>query len=259
MDLNADLGEGFGPWQLADDEALLNVVTSANVACGFHAGDPAIMRRVCAAAAERGVTIGAQVSYRDLTGFGRRFMDVAPADLAADVLYQLGALEAFARAAGTSVGYVKPHGALYNAIVTHAEQAEAVVEGIAAYSKLPVLGLPGSALLAAAEAAGLPTVVEAFGDRGYTPAGRLVPRSQPGALLTDTAAVVDRALRLAVHGEIVAVDGTVLTVSAGSLCLHSDTPGAVGHAVAVRAALAGAGVTLAPFVVSGPSSGRMSG
>jgi UPF0271 protein len=257
MDLNADLGEGFGIWTLGDDEALLDVVTSANVACGFHAGDPSIMRRVCATAAERGVSIGAQVSYRDLAGFGRRFLDVAPGELAADVLYQIGALDACARAAGSAVSYVKPHGALYNAVVTHAEQAAAVVDGVRAFGELPVLGLPGSALLDAATAAGLPTVAEAFADRGYTPEGRLVPRGRPDALLADTAAVVDRAVRLALHGEIVAVDGTVLPTSAASLCLHGDTPGAVGHAVAVRAALSGVGVELAPFAEPAPPSGTM--
>jgi 5-oxoprolinase (ATP-hydrolysing) subunit A len=257
MDLNADLGEGFGVWRLGDDDALLDVVTSANVACGFHAGDPLIMRRVCGAAAERGVRIGAQVSYRDLPGFGRRFLDVAPDELAADVLYQLGALDACARAAGTAVCYVKPHGALYTAVVTHATQAAAVIEGIRAYGILPVLGLPGSALLDAAAAAGLPAVIEAFVDRGYTPEGRLVPRGRPDALLTDTAAVVDRALRLALHGEIVAVDGTALPTPAQSLCLHGDTPGAVGHAVAVRAALTGMGVELAPFADVPLRSGTM--
>jgi 5-oxoprolinase (ATP-hydrolysing) subunit A len=257
MDLNADLGEGFGVWRLGDDDALLDVVTSANVACGFHAGDPSIMRRVCRAAAERGVSIGAQVSYRDLAGFGRRFLDVAPDELAADVLYQLGALDACARAAGTAVRYVKPHGALYNTVVTHAAQAAAVIEGVRAYGVLPVLGLPGSALLDAAATAGLPTVIEAFADRGYTPQGRLVPRGQPDALLTDTAAVVDRALRLALHGEIVAVDGTVLPTPARSLCLHGDTPGAVGHAVAARGALTGVGVELAPFADVPARSGTM--
>jgi len=257
MDLNADLGEGFGNWRLGDDDALLGVVTSANVACGFHAGDPSIMRRVCAAAAEHGVAIGAQVSYRDLAGFGRRFIDVDPEELAADVLYQIGALEACARAAGTAVSYVKPHGALYNAVVTHVEQADAVVEAVRAYGVLPVLGLPGSVLLQAAHEAGLPAVTEAFADRGYTADGRLVPRRQPGALLTGTAAVVDRALRLALHGEIVAVDGTVLRTSARSLCLHGDTPGAVDNAVAVRAALTGAGVELTPFADVPPRSGTM--
>ncbi|TDP97385.1 LamB/YcsF family protein [Labedaea rhizosphaerae] len=247
IDLNSDLGEGFGVWRLGDDDALLDVVTSANVACGFHAGDASTMRAVCAAAAERGVAIGAQVSYRDLAGFGRRFIDVDPVQLADEVLYQIGALQAFARAAGTDVVYVKPHGALYNAAVHHERQAGAVVDGVRAFGALPVLGLPGSALLRAAERAGLPAVPEAFADRGYTPEGTLVPRGAEGALLTDTAAVVERATRLARDGEIVAVDGTVLRSRARSLCLHGDTPGAVGHARAVRAALDGAGVPIVAF------------
>ena len=247
IDLNSDLGEGFGVWRLGDDDALLDVVTSANVACGFHAGDPSTMRRVCVAATERGVSVGAQVSYRDLAGFGRRFIDVDPVELADEVLYQVGALDACARAAGTVVAYVKPHGALYNAAVHHEAQARAVVDGVKAFADLPVLGLPGSRLLAAAEAAGLRAVTEAFADRGYTPEGTLVSRREPNALLTDTAAVVDRALRLAEHGEVVAVDGTVLKIGAESLCLHGDTPGAVAHARAVRAALASAGVDPVAF------------
>ncbi|MCS7482599.1 LamB/YcsF family protein [Umezawaea endophytica] len=247
IDLNSDLGEGFGVWRLGDDDALLDVVTSANVACGFHAGDPSTMRRVCAAAAERGVSVGAQVSYRDLAGFGRRFIDVDPAELADEVLYQVGALDACARAAGTAVAYVKPHGALYNAAVHHEAQARAVVDGVRAFGALPVLGLPGSRLLAEAEAAGLPAVTEAFADRGYTPEGALVSRRESNALLTDTPAIVDRALRLAERGEIVAVDGTVLNTGAASLCLHGDTPGAVAHARAVRDALTSAGVHLVAF------------
>lgn len=247
IDLNSDLGEGFGVWRLGDDTALLDVVTSANVACGFHAGDPSTMRRVCREAAERGVAVGAQVSYRDLAGFGRRFIDVDPLELADEVLYQVGALDACARAAGTAVTYVKPHGALYNAAVHHEAQARAVVDGVRAFGGLPVLGLPGSRLLAAAEAAGLRAVPEAFADRGYTPEGTLVPRKDPGALLTDTAAVVDRALRLAEAGELVAVDGTVLKTDAASLCLHGDTPGAVEHARAVRDSLTSAGVDLVAF------------
>ena len=172
IDLNADLGEGFGAWTLGDDDALLEVITSANVACGFHAGDPTVLRRTCERAAERGVVIGAQVGYRDLAGFGRRFVDMDPDELTNDVLYQLGALEAFARVAGTQVRYVKPHGALYNAIVHHEAQAEAVVEAVRRYDPtLPVLGLPGSVWLAAAEGAGLTPVPEAFADRAYTPQG----------------------------------------------------------------------------------------
>ncbi|OLR91542.1 LamB/YcsF family protein [Actinokineospora bangkokensis] len=244
LDLNADLGEGFGAWRLTDDEALLEVVTSANVACGFHAGDATTMRAVCATAARRGVVVGAQVSYRDLAGFGRRFIDVDPAQLADEVLYQIGALEACARAAGTRVGYVKPHGALYNATAHHRAQARAVVEGVRAFADLPVLGLPGSELLAAAGDAG---VAEAFADRGYTPGGTLVPRREPGALLAGVDAVVARALRLAERGEIEAVDGTVLRTGARSLCLHGDTPGAVDNARAVRAALTGVGVAIGAF------------
>jgi UPF0271 protein len=248
IDLNADLGEGFGIWRLGDDEALLGVVTSANVACGFHAGDPVTMRRVCSGAAVAGVAVGAQVSYRDLAGFGRRFIDVPAADLTADVLYQLAALDGIARTAGTRVGYLKPHGALYNAVVGHEQQARAVVDAVLAYDpSLPVLGLPGSALLRLAADAGLPTVGEGFADRGYTPAGTLVPRSEPGALVHDEAAVTERAVRMATEGVVVAVDGTRLDVPVRSVCLHGDTPGAVRLARAVRSALEGAGVRLAAF------------
>ena len=236
MDLNSDLGEGFGIWQLGDDTALLGVISSANVACGFHAGDPSTMRRVCEEAARNGVRIGAQVSYRDLAGFGRRFIDADPVELADEVLYQIGALDACARAAGTEVVYVKPHGALYNATVHHEKQAEAVVNGTKAFKDLPILGLPGSELLKKAERAGLRPVQEAFADRGYTPEGTLVPRSQPNALLTDTAQIIERATRLQ-NGEIVAVDGSVIKTRAESLCVHGDTPGAVEHARAVREAL----------------------
>jgi UPF0271 protein len=249
MDLNSDLGEGFGIWRLGDDEALLGVVTSANVACGFHAGDPSTMRRVCGQAAAAGVAVGAQVSYRDLAGFGRRFIDADPSELADEVLYQVGALDACARAAGTAVEYVKPHGALYNATVHHDRQARAVVEGVRAFGDLPVLGLPGSRLLHHAERAGLRPVREAFADRAYTPEATLVPRTRPDAVLTGTDAVVAQVLRLAERGELVAVDGTVLTAEVDSICLHGDTPGAVAHAKAVRAALEDAGVPVARFVV----------
>jgi 5-oxoprolinase (ATP-hydrolysing) subunit A len=242
MDLNSDLGEGFGIWKLGDDTALLGVISSANVACGFHAGDPSTMRKVCEEAAENGVRIGAQVSYRDLAGFGRRFIDADPVELADEVLYQIGALDACARAAGTEVAYVKPHGALYNATVHHEKQAEAVVNGTKAFKDLPILGLPGSQLLAFAERAGLRPVQEAFADRGYTPEGTLVPRNRPDALLTDTAQILERATRL-LDGELVAVDGTVLKTQAESLCVHGDTPGAVAHARAVREALG----VVAPF------------
>ena len=181
MDLNADLGEGFGAWPLGDDDGLLDIVTSANVACGFHAGDPVTMQRVCAWAATRGVTIGAQVGYHDLVGFGRRRMEITPADLLADVLYQLGALDAFARAAGTTVRYVKPHGALYNTAADDEVQAGAIARAVAAFDpSLPLLGLPDSALAAAARGAGVPFVAEGFADRAYRADGRLVGRDLAG-------------------------------------------------------------------------------
>jgi UPF0271 protein len=249
VDLNADLGEGFGVWRLGDDDALLDVVTSANVACGFHAGDPSTMRRVCTRAAEAGVTVGAQVSYRDLAGFGRRFLDVDPAELADEVLYQLAALDGIARASGTDVGYLKPHGALYNAAVHHEGQAQAVVDAVVAHDPtLPVLGLPGSALLRLADAAGLTTVAEGFADRGYTPQGTLVPRREAGALVEDPGEVAARAVRMAVEGVVVAVDGTAVELQVRSLCVHGDTPGAVYLAREIRRTLEDAGVTLAPFV-----------
>jgi UPF0271 protein len=248
MDLNSDLGEGFGQWQLGDDDALLGIVTSANVACGFHAGDPSIMRRVCVRAAETGVAVGAQVSYRDLAGFGRRFVDVEPAELTADVLYQLGALEAFARVAGTRVRYVKPHGALYNTIVSHQEQAAAVVQAVVEYDRdLPVLGLPGSAWLGLADEAGLTTVAEAFADREYTPEGTLVSRRRPGAVLHDADEIARRCVAMATGEPVTDVEGGLLRLAPESICVHGDTPGAVAIAGRVREALAAAGIDLAPF------------
>jgi UPF0271 protein len=249
VDLNADLGEGFGRWTLGDDDGLLEVITSANVACGFHAGDPAIMERVCRNAAERGVTIGAQVGYRDLAGFGRRFLDVGPDDLRAEVLYQIGALQAFAGAAGTRVAYIKPHGALYNAVFSFELQAEAVVAAVTAYdSDLVVLGQPGSKLLELASAAGLPVVAEAFADRAYRPDGTLVDRREPGAVLDDEDEVSGRAVALAITGRVFAADGTPVSVDPGSICVHGDTAGAVRLVRAVRTALEQADIDVAPFV-----------
>ncbi|MDQ1072220.1 LamB/YcsF family protein [Streptomyces canus] len=249
IDLNADLGEGFGRWRLTDDEQLLSVVTSANVACGFHAGDASTMRRVCELAAARGVRIGAQVSYRDLAGFGRRAMDVPSAELTAEVAYQIGALEVFARAAGTRVSYVKPHGALYNRVVHDEEQAAAVVDGVLlADATLPVLGLPGSRLLEAAGRAGLEGVMEAFADRAYTEEGTLVPRGQEGAVITDPEAVVTRSVGLARDRVVTTRSGGRIEVEARSLCLHGDTPGAVELARRVRQRLETSGVRVEAFV-----------
>jgi UPF0271 protein len=248
MDLNADLGEGFGVWRLGDDDGLLDVITSANVACGFHAGDPGTMRRVCARAAAKGVAVGAQVSYRDLAGFGRRRIEYEPDELRDELLYQLAALDGIARVAGTRVAYVKPHGALYNSVVWDTGQAQAVVAAVAEYSPaLAVLCLPGSALLRAASNAGLWAVAEGFADRGYRDDGTLVPRSEPGAVMTDPDQVVAQALRLGMAGHVLAVGGTVVATPVQSICVHGDTPGAVTLARRVRAALIEAGVALAPF------------
>lgn len=248
VDLNSDLGEGFGQWQLDDTDALLEVVTSANVACGYHAGDATTMRRVTERCVERGVVIGAQVGYRDLPGFGRRFIDVEPHELTQDVVYQLGALEAFARIAGDRVRYVKPHGALYNAVVTHEEQAAAVVAAVVDVDpSLPVLGLPGSAFLRLAAEAGLRTVDEAFADRAYTPDGALVPRRLPGAVLHDADLVAARCVAMATGGPVPDVEGGPLRLAPASICVHGDTPGAVDIARKVRAGLTAAGVELAPF------------
>ena len=250
IDLNADLGESFGQWRLGDDAGMLALVTSANIACGFHAGDPRTLLDTCEGAVRHGVSIGAQVGYHDLAGFGRRFIDVAPDDLLADVLYQLAALDGLARTCGGLVSYLKPHGALYNTVVHHEEQADAVVRAVVRYSgdtPLPVLGLPGSMFLARAEEAGLPVVREAFADRAYTPTGTLVSRREPDAVLHDPQQIAARVLRLVTTGELVAVDGSTLAVQADSICLHGDTPGAVEMARQVRAALDDAGVAVRAF------------
>ncbi len=248
VDLNSDLGEGFGQWTLGDDDALLGIVTSANVACGFHASDASIMRRVCDRAVERGVVIGAQVGYRDLPGFGRRFIDIEPDALTQDVIYQIGALDGLARVAGSRVSYVKPHGALYNAIVHHDEQAAAVVRALVDYDPtLPVLGLPGSVWLRRAEEAGLSVVPEAFADRAYTPEATLVSRRLPGAVLDDVDEIARRCVAIATGEPITDIEGGSLTVNAGSICVHGDTTGAVDIARSVRKALATAGVSVAPF------------
>ena len=244
IDLNADLGE-----QVGDDDALLEIVTSANLAAGFHAGTPATMRHVCRVAVKRGVRIGAQVSYRDREGFGRRVIDVHPDELTADVIYQLGALDAVARSCGTRVSYVRPHGALYNVVVRHELQAAAVVAAVRAYDeRLPLLALSGSRVLEVADAAGLTGVPEAFADRAYTAAGALVPRDRASAVLVDPGLVEEQTLRIARSGEVVAIDGTVVAVNVRSICLHGDTPDAVSLARRVRSALTQAGIALAPFV-----------
>lgn len=249
IDLNADLGESFGVWRLGDDNAMLDVVTSANIACGFHAGDPAGLATTCRAAAARGVRIGAQVGYRDLAGFGRRYIDITAEDLSADVIYQIGALQALAHAAGSTVCYVKPHGALYNTIVTDHGQAAAVAEAVhAVNAALPVLGLSGSVFFDEAARLGLRTVPEAFADRAYRPDGQLVSRRESDAVLTDPAEIAERVASMVSTGRIVAIDGSTIAVHAESVCVHGDSPHAVQIATAVAEELIADGVELASFV-----------
>ena len=262
LDLNADLGEGVsGDADLTPaglDDLLLRQVTSANVACGGHAGDDESMARVCRLAVDRGVAIGAQVSYVDRTGFGRTRLDVDHDTLVGQLLDQLEALRAHATAAGGRVGYLKAHGALYNAATTDADVARAVVDAVLSDAArtgaartgaaLPVLTLPGCILADLATAQGIPVVGEAFADRAYTDQGLLVPRSQDGAVIDDETAVVTRVVRLASTGLLTSIDGVDVSVSARSVCLHSDTPGAARAAARLRQALEAAGVAVAAFV-----------
>ncbi|WP_059016609.1 5-oxoprolinase subunit PxpA [Mycobacterium sp. M26] len=248
VDLNADLGEGFGVWELGDDDAMLGIVTSANLACGFHAGNPVRLARTCESAAQSGVRIGAQVGYFDLAGFGRRYIDVEPAELTADIIYQIGALQALAQAAGTGVGYVKPHGALYNTIVTDRRQARAVAQAVHTVDPgLPVLGLAGSVFFEEAGKLGLRTVAEAFADRAYQPDGQLVSRRVTGAVLHDPVQIAERVATMVTAGQVTAIDGTTIGVEVESVCVHGDSPGAVEIATAVRTRLLTEGVDLTAF------------
>ncbi|WP_345797496.1 5-oxoprolinase subunit PxpA [Castellaniella sp. MT123] len=248
MDLNSDLGESFGAWRMGDDASMLDIVTSANVACGFHAGDPAGILDTLRAAAARGVVVGAHVGYRDLVGFGRRAMDPTSRELVADVIYQIGALRGLADAAGTRVRYVKPHGALYNTIAHDARQAADVITAILDLDPdLILMGLAGAPLLDWARQRGLRVVAEAFADRAYTAQGVLVSRREPGAVLHDPDRIADRMLDWVRTGEITAIDGSRVRLRADSICVHGDSPGAVAMARAVRARLESAGVVPRPF------------
>jgi UPF0271 protein len=250
IDLNADLGASFGARQMVDDEAMLGLVTSANVACGFHAGDPSTLRRTCRAASDHGVTIGALVSYPDLAGVGKSFIDIDPDELRDAVLYQLGALDGFAQVAGTGVMYVKPHGALYDASATHPEQAGAVVEAAHEYDpSMAVLGPPGSPLLAVADALGMEPITESLPGRAYLHDGRLVPTSQPGSVTTDVDEIARRAVVAATDGRVVAVDGSVVPGAPRSIGVCGDPTRAVDVARSVRAALEDASVRIHSFAV----------
>ena len=248
IDINSDLGESFGAWKMGDDSAMLDVVSSANVACGFHAGDPAGILKTVKAAAERGVAIGAHVGYRDLAGFGRRNMDPSSEELIGDVIYQIGALQGLAKAAGTRVTYVKPHGALYNTIAIDARQAADVIAAIRAIDpSLVLMALAGSQLVEQARGAGLTVVAEAFADRAYTPEGNLVSRREKGSVLHDPELVAQRMLRMVRDGVIEAIDGTITKIDAQSICVHGDSPGAVAIAQRLRALLEQSGLAVQPF------------
>lgn len=249
IDLNSDIGEGFGRWNLGDDEAVLGIVSSANIACGFHAGDPRVMAKTCRIAVDNDVAIGAHVAYRDLAGFGRRAMDVASEDLVPEIIYQIGALSALAGAAGGRVSYVKPHGALYNTIAVDERQARDVVAAIReADDSLVLLGLAGSVVLRIAEEAGLTTASEAFADRAYHADGTLVSRREPDAVLRDPAEVAERMARLVAAGELISVEGTPVRLRADSICVHGDSAGAVEMARAVRDRLLTDDISVRPFV-----------
>ena len=249
IDLNSDMGESLGAWTMGDDAAMLSNVSSANVACGFLAGDPVVMLATLRQAKAHGVTVGAHVAYRDLVGFGRRPMDVPHAELVGDVIYQIGALQAMARAAGTEVRYVKPHGALYNTIAHDERQAKSVIEAVKAVDpNLALVVLAGSKQAQWARDAGLRVIEEAFADRGYTPQGTLVSRREPGAVLHDPALVAQRMLQLVQQGTVQANDGSTVRVRADSICVHGDSPGAVAMASAVREHLQAAGVQIRSFM-----------
>lgn len=248
IDLNADLGEGFGPYHLTDDEGLLGVVTSANIACGMHAGDPLTMARTCRSAKEKDVNIGAHPGYADILGFGRRVIPMTPVELEALIAVQVGALQAAAALSGARVSYVKPHGALY----TFAERDDAAAEAICRAVKacapdLLVMTSPGSAIIAKAAAAGLQTVLEGFADRRYQPDGTLVARDKPGAVLHQVDEIVDQALRIATGRGVIASDGGVLKLAAQTICLHGDGKTAMEAARAVRAGLGREGVDVVAF------------
>jgi 5-oxoprolinase (ATP-hydrolysing) subunit A len=249
IDLNVDAGESFGAWRMGDDAALFAAVSSANLACGFHAGDPGTIRVALTAAIEAGVAIGAHPGLPDLVGFGRRPMNQTPQQVRDDTLYQVGAMYAFVRAAGASLHHVKPHGALNTAVAESSdEHAEAIVVAVREFDpELPLVAIAGSRLQGAAERLGQPVVAEGFPDRAYAPDGSLAKRGTPGAIIHDAEVAAARAVRMALHGTIEAVDGTVVELQPGTLCIHGDNPGSVATAQAIRAALEREGVTIRAF------------
>jgi UPF0271 protein len=249
IDLNSDLGESFGPWPMGQDAALMDSISSANVACGFHAGDPGTMRATITLAREKGVAIGAHPGFPDLVGFGRREMKASPAEVEDLVLYQVSALAGMAAAQGVRLQHVKAHGALYNMACRDRALADAIAKAVATFDRSLILfGLPNSELLRAGEAAGLPVAAEVFADRAYDPDGSLTSRAKPGSVIHDTAAVVERAIRMVKDRQVIAVDGSTIALRADTICLHGDTPGAADHARAVRAGLQQAGIAVESLI-----------
>ena len=252
VDLNADLGESFGPWPMGQDEALMASITSANVACGFHAGDPSVMRQTVALAKARGVAVGAHPGFPDLVGFGRRELQATPREVEDFVLYQVSALAGIAAAEGVRLQHVKAHGALYNMAARDRSLADAIARAVRAVdSSLILLGLPDSELLRAGVEHGLPVAAEVFADRAYEPDGSLASRRKPGSVIHDTAVVVARAVQMVKSRQVVATDGTTVTLQADTLCLHGDTPGSGDLARQIRAALEGARVAVVPLRSAG--------
>jgi 5-oxoprolinase (ATP-hydrolysing) subunit A len=246
IDLNSDLGESFGPWPMGQDAALMDSISSANVACGFHAGDPGAMRAAIQLAREKGVAIGAHPGFPDLVGFGRREMKATPEEVENLVLYQVSALAGMAAAQGMRLQHVKAHGALYNMACRDRALADAIAKAVASLDRSLILfGLPSSELLRAGKAAGLPAAAEVFADRAYDPDGSLTARSKPGSVIADTRQVVERAIVMVRDRRVIAVDGSTIELQADTICLHGDTPGAADHARAVRDGLESAGIRIA--------------
>jgi 5-oxoprolinase (ATP-hydrolysing) subunit A len=246
IDLNADLGESYGPWPMGQDEALMASITSANVACGFHAGDPGVIRRTITLAARNGVAIGAHPGFPDLVGFGRREMHATPEEVEDFVLYQVAALAGMATAQGVRLQHVKAHGALYNMAARSRPLADAIARAVAAFDRTLVLfGLPNSELIRAGQAAGLTVAAEAFADRAYEPDGSLTSRRTAGSVIHDTSEVVARAIRMVERHEVVATNGSTIAIAADTLCLHGDTPGSAALARQIREAFEGAGIRVA--------------
>jgi UPF0271 protein len=247
IDINSDMGESFGAYSIGHDAGLMRSITSANVAAGFHAGDPSVLRDTIRLAKANGVAVGAHPGFPDLVGFGRRDLNVTPKEAEDFVLYQIAAVAGVARAEGVTVQHVKPHGALFNMAVRNAELSAAIARAVAAFDKSLILfGLPGSEILAAGRAAGLRVAAEVFADRAYEPDGSLASRRKPGSVIHDPEKVVARAVRMATERSVVAIDGTVVPLEADTICVHGDTPGSDDLAAKIRAGFEAAGVQVRP-------------